>query len=124
MANEKHIEMYLQFRQELDRYCIPVILDHLNLHTQDIYYDGKIAGMLCCSSFYIDCIYILPEYRRRGLAKKAVTAFVKENITNGIRLHIINNNETAKAFWHSLFRLAEVEKNVVDTLYEIVKIKD
>lgn len=123
MAKLHQIDMYVRFRQELDRMCVPVILDKLNFQKFDIEYDGEIAGIFVASPDYIDCLYVLPEYRKRGIGAKVVTDWVRRYGNYGIRLHIINNNEVALKFWNSLFDLKEIEYNEVDTLYEIVRIK-
>lgn len=119
----KITDLYLQFRQELDKMCVPVIVDKVLKSIIPIQYDGKVVGMVGGFTDYIDCLYVLPEYRRKGLAKRAVLDFVKGNLHYGIRLHIINNNEPAKAFWNSLFELKEIGSNEVDTLYEIVRVR-
>ena len=116
---DNFIELYTDFRKELDKMAIPLIFDVFK-SVRPIIADGKTVGIICGSTDYIDCVYILPEYRRKGLAKKAVLDFTKGNLHYGIRLHIINNNEVAKTFWHSLFKLKEIGSNEVDTLYEIV----
>ena len=124
MTKRQQIKMYLKFRNELDKICVPVILSELHMQIYDIKYNNKVVGMMCANPDYIDCVYIQPEYRRKGLAKKQVLNFVKEHIRYGVRLHIINNNEPAKAFWNNLFDLKVVGGNQLDTLYEIVRIKE
>lgn len=123
MAESKHIELYKQFRKELDDICIPMILDDDGMEITEILYEGKIVGMLCTYPNYIDCIYVLPEYRRKGLAKQSVLDWVEKNGHRGIRLGIINRNMVAKQFWDSLFILEEVSSNSVDTFYEVVGLK-
>lgn len=118
------IERYAQFRKELDRLCIPVILSDDRMTVKDIEYNGVVVGIFCAFADYIDCVYVEPEYRRKGLAKQVVIDWVKRHINYGVRLHIINSNEPAKAFWNSLFELKEVGSNPIDTLYEIVRIRD
>ena len=66
--NEKMINLYLQFRQELDRICVPEILK-IN-HPRLIIENGNVAGLICASPDYIDCIYILPEPREKVLQRK------------------------------------------------------
>lgn len=119
MANPQQIEMYTQFRKELDKLCIPLILSEKTMMVQNIMCDGKTVGILCAYPNYIDCVYILPEYRHKGLAKKAVLDWFDRYRHRNVRLHIINNNEPAKAFWNRLFELKEIESNPIDTLYEI-----
>lgn len=121
--NELHREMYLEFRKELDKIVVPLLFNDEDFGIQNVLCDGKIVGIFCTVNHYIDCIYIQPKYRRRGLAKEVVLNFVKRYMDLGLRLHIINNNEPAKAFWNSLFELEKIEINPIDTLYEIVSIK-
>lgn len=117
------IEMYSKFRQELDKMCIPLIL--ANVWINRIYYEGKWVGMLCTTETYIDCIYIEPKYRNKGLAKKAVLEWYDKQKNNpfALRLHIINDNTVALKFWNSIFELKVVDRNQVDTLYEIKGVK-
>jgi hypothetical protein len=39
------------------------------------------------------------------------------------RLHIVNTNKVAKKFWHSIFKMRMLEKNEIDTLWEIEGLK-
>ena len=118
----KYIDLYKSFRTELDDMCVPLIIDELRI-IRPIIADGNVVGMIGGFADYIDCLYVLPEYRRRGLARKAVLEYVEGKFSYGIRLHIINNNEVAKKFWNSLFIMTEVCSNHVDTLYEIVGVR-
>lgn len=112
-------EMYLAFRKELDEIWVPVILDRLE-YIEYIQYDGKTVGMVAGDIGYIDCVYVLPEYRRKGLAKKAVLEWHARYGTPSTRLHIIHKNKVALKFWHSLFNLKMIETNITDALYEIL----
>ena len=120
MQKNKFIELYTDFRKELDKMAIPLIYNELKI-IQPIMAEGKTVGVICGATDYIDCVYIMPEYRRKGLARKAVLDFVKGNLHYGIRLHIINTNKVALKFWNSLFVLKYIGSNSVDTLYEIIK---
>ncbi len=119
------IELYLKFRRELDTLCVPIILDTLD-YVEYIVYDGKTIGMVGGNLGYIDVVYVLPEYRRKGLAKKAVLEWYNryKSPYENTRLHIINNNIPALKFWESLFQLWEIGHNEIDTLYEILNVKD
>lgn len=88
-----------------------------------IEHNGEMAGIICGSADYIDCVYIKPEHRRKGLASVAVKEYVRESGAEGVRLHILNNNDVALRFWNGLFRLSKIEENTVDTLYEIIGVK-
>lgn len=108
-----YIDLYKAFRKELDEMCIPLIIDELR-RIEPIKADGKIVGMVGGFTDYIDCVYVKPEYRRKGLAKQAVLKFVEGNLNYGIRLHIINDNDIAYKFWSNLFELKEIACNEVD----------
>ncbi|MBQ8540551.1 MAG: GNAT family N-acetyltransferase [Clostridia bacterium] len=118
------VELYLKFRQELDKICVPVILENLKC-VEYIEHDGKTVGMVGGVLGYIDIVYVLPEYRRKGLAKKAVLEWYNKYQApyENTRLHIINNNIPALNFWKSIFELWEVGHNEFDTLYEILRVK-
>ena len=117
-----YIDLYKSFRAELDEMCVPLIIDDLRI-IHPIIADGKTVGMIGGCTDYIDCLYIMPEYRRRGLARKAVLEYVEGNLGYGIRLHIINNNQVAKKFWYSIFNLQKIGSNPIDSMYEIVGVK-
>lgn len=115
--------MYLMFRRELDEMWIPEDIQRMDVRR--IKFDGKTVGMMCVRivgyGAYIDCIYVLPNFRRRGLARKAVLEWYADNDwRDEIRLHIINNNDKAMWFWKSIFQLEMIERNDIDTLYRIV----
>ena len=119
----KYISLYKSFRAELDDMCVPIIVQKELKIIRPIIADGKTVGMIGGFLDYIDCLYVLPEYRGRGLARKAALEYVKGNLGYGVRLRIINNNEVAKAFWNSVFVLKEIGGNSVDTVYEIEGVK-
>lgn len=107
---------YSKFRQELDKMCIPLILNCVE--TRDIECDGNKVGILCTVDDYIDCVYVLPEYRRKGLAKKAVLDWLKDTKHKEVRLHIIHNNIGAIRFWTSIFDLTILESRELDAMYK------
>lgn len=117
------IGMYKEFRKELNEMCVPLILKELE-KVEPIFFEDKLVGIVAGNSDYIDCVYVQPEYRKKGLAKRAVLKFVERNIANGIWLHIINNNNVAYDFWNSIFKLEQVTSGAVDTLYYIAGIKE
>ena len=119
----RSLELYLKFREELGRMCVPVILESLEC-IEHIVYDGRTVGMVGGNSGYIDVVYVLPEYRRQGLAERAVREWFRRYGKNEYtRLHIINNNAPALRFWRKLFDLEMLESNEVDTLYKICRAK-
>lgn len=112
------IDLYLNFRQELDKICVPEIIKHC-ADTRKIKYEGKTVGILCGNYDYIDCVYVLPEYRRKGLAKKAVLEYYNDYKNYDLRLHIIHSNRAAQKFWNSLFELEIINRDEIDGLYRI-----
>lgn len=119
-------KLYFMFRKEIDQYSTPLIVKEGLQCVEFVTVDGNIVGMCGGWYGYIDVVYILPEYRRQGLAKKVVLDWYGRYGRGDYptRLHIINNNVPAINFWNSLFELKEIECNAVDTLYEIVSVKD
>lgn len=122
---EKILELYTKFRQEIDKICIPEILKCVNI--TPIWWEGKQVGIVCYviqpTHLYIDCVYVEPEYRRKGLAKTAVLSVYETFKDNEIRLHIINENKVAYDFWNDIFDLEYLEGNAVDTLYKVGGLK-
>lgn len=115
-------KMYTAFRSEIDEMLTPALLKIVT--TIPIMVDEKQVGIFCYvpqdEFIYIDALYIMPEYRRNHLAAKAVLEWYEMYKSKEIRLHIIDNNATAQAFWNSIFKLEAIEITAVDTLY-IVK---
>lgn len=117
----RHIDMYKSFRAEIDDLCIPKILTEFGYTVKDILTDdGKVAGIFVAAPDYIDCVYVKPEFRRKGLAKKTVLEFYRQYKYFRPCLHIIKGNKTALAFYNSLFVLRKVGENAMDTLYKIL----
>lgn len=119
--SEKNNTFYLAFRKELDKICVPEILRFVQ--TTPIMYEGKQVGILCTADegdwLYIDALYILPEYRRKGAARKAVKEWIKKQRKAEIRLHIIHKNKVAYDFWTSLFEIDSIAENEIDALYTV-----
>ena len=91
---------------------------------EQITLDGEVVGIIGGYSDYIDCLFVKPEYRRRGLAKEAVLKFIDGNIEEGIRFYLLNDDAEAFAFWNSFCELKIIRQNPIVTLYEIVKVKE
>lgn len=115
-------ELYLEFRQEIERICVPEILKCVR--TTKIVADGKTVGIFCTANDeYIDCLYIVPEYRRKGIGTQTVLDWYEKHMGNNIRLHIIHKNYPAIKFWNSIFELELIEENKVDGLYRVRGLK-
>ncbi|MCC8164915.1 MAG: GNAT family N-acetyltransferase [Planctomycetes bacterium] len=73
----------------------------------------------------IDLVYVAPEYRRRGLARRAVELsieFLKDNSVRLIDIHVVHGNVAAKRLYESMgFRLrSEVLAMKVCWVFQIV----
>lgn len=117
-------EMYLAFRETIDRLCFPdlrkwsVESDGYRL----IVCDGKPVGFLMVLDKYVNGIYVMPEYRRKGLARKTVIRFLEEG-GEIETLHVIHGNTVGLSFWKSLFKLKKIDSCPTDTLYRVVGIR-
>ena len=131
--DEALLEMYLAFRKTVDNYCFPLIKEWATKQKGFItLYDNndnddkdkrKPVGFLIVIDGYVDGIYVMPEHRRKGIAKKAVMDYLK---SGGVitRLHIIRTNTPAIKFWKSIFVLEPENDCPVDVLYNVVKLHD
>lgn len=120
-----NLMLYLDFRNELDKICVPEILRFVK--TTPIMDDGEQVGILCTADqgdwIYIDALYILPMYRRKGLARKAVKEWLAKQRKAEIRLHIIHKNKVAFDFWNSIFELDDLAENEIDGLYRVTGVR-
>ena len=124
-------EMYFAFRNTMDCYCFPLIKEwatkqegFITLYDEnDDKSKRKPVGFLIVIDGYVDGIYVMPEHRRKGIAKKAVMDYLK---SGGVitRLYIIRTNTPALNFWKSIFVLEPENDCPVDVLYNVVKLHD
>lgn len=114
-------EMYVKFRTEIDSMYAPKIMELCEVvRIEDE--ENKTIGMMCINDKYIDCLYILPNHRRKGYGKRAVIKYIKEKgMLND--LHILNTNIPALNFWNSIFDLKAESINDIDTYYKIAGMK-
>lgn len=120
-------EMYLNFRTELDNMAFPLIKDWANATggIEMAYEEGKAVGFMIVVDSYIDALYVLPDYRRKGIASRLVMDYCEKYGTPE-RLTIISTNVAAIKFWQEIFYispLSYVDPNPVDITYRIVGIK-
>ena len=118
-------KMYHEFRKEIDNYAFPILMAWAKQTGcyRYIMYNGEVVGFLMVIDKYIEGIYVEPEYRRKGLARKAILDYIKEG--NDVeKLHIVRSNKVADRFWHSIFELHEIDRNRCDFLYCVGKVKE
>ena len=119
--NIYEMEMYFRFRNEIDSYVLPILIENGAIFKR-IEVRKQLVGYLMVIDGYIDGLFVSPGYRRQGLGKKAVMEYIQDY---GLpkSLHIVNTNKVAKKFWHSIFMMRMLEKNEIDTLWEIEGLK-
>lgn len=119
--NTHEREMYFRFRNEIDSYVLPILIENGAIFKR-IEVRKQLVGYLMVIDGYIDGLFVSPGYRREGLGKKAVMEYIQDY---GLpkSLHIVNTNKVAKKFWHSIFKMRMLEKNEIDTLWEIEELK-
>lgn len=121
---DEQLAMYLDFRKHIDTLCFNDIKNdvgdgYIEIKTDD----GDVAGFMIVETVtgYVDAIYIKPEHRRKGLARRAVMDY----LLKGSRIrqfHIVNRNKDAFEFWRSLFFLDEAA-GPVDTLCKVIRLR-
>ncbi len=119
--NTHERELYFRFRNEIDSYVLPILIENGAIFKR-IEVRKQLVGYLMVIDGYIDGLFVSPGYRREGLGKKAVMEYIQDY---GLpkSLHIVNTNKVAKKFWHSIFKMRMLEKNEIDTLWEIEGLK-
>ena len=113
---------YKDFRKELDNVWVPELMKADRIEVVDIWSDKTFAGIMVLEDNYIDCIYVLPKFRREGLARKTVIEYFKDK-KEYPTLIIINKNKKAREFWESLFELEDVGGNFIETKYQVTGYK-
>lgn len=121
---EEMQEMYLDFRKTIDTLAFSDIYKSGIQHgaASVIYEDEKPVGFMLVEFGCIEAMYIKPEYRRKGIAEKAVRNYIE---SGGViaRLVIVHANEPAKKFWNRIFELQEVKTDEVETAYAVIRVK-
>lgn len=110
------LEMYIAFRNELDTIEFPQMVSNSQIAYMTIECDGFEVGFLLVNKGYVIGIYIKPEYRRRGLARKAIFEYLANNGTIN-RLEILDCNTVAHNFWESLFDLEPEQYSATSTVF-------
>ena len=110
------LKMYIAFRNELDAMEFPRMVGEPQIAYMTIDCDGFDVGFLLVNIDYVIGIYIKPEYRRRGLAKKAVLEYLANGGTIN-RLEVLDCNTIAHNFWESLFDLNPEQYSATSTIF-------
>jgi ribosomal protein S18 acetylase RimI-like enzyme len=116
--------MYLDFRKEIDLYSYSLLKEWSGSDFIKIKDGETVVGFLMILDHsYVNGIYIKPEYRRKGLARKAELDYLDQG---GVlsSLHVIKSNKPALSFWKSLFKLRIIDQCPTDILFEVVGLKD
>ena len=115
------LSMYLMFRKEIDTIQFHLLKSWSGNGVVEIKHGDNVVGFLMVIERYVNGIYVIPEFRRLGLAKKAVLNYIKQG---GVieTLHIVNSNSTALAFWKSIFNLELIDECPCDTYYRVVSL--
>lgn len=119
--------LYLNFRQELDKMIVNQIINECMQSGEfvKIESDNKVVGFLSIKGAnYIDGIYVLPEYRGKGIATTTVRDYLKRSGLLHYSLHIIKRNKTANDFWGKIFPSDKWDWKVeaeddIDVLWEV-----
>ena len=116
-------DLYVQFRTEVETMYAPHVLNELSecIPIQDNNH-FRTVGLLMVKDKYVVGLYIIPQYRRKGLATKAVLKYI-EKYGMLKDLTILNSNKVALKFWNRLFELKVIKNNGIDTWYEIVGLR-
>lgn len=116
---QSRIELYKAFRKELDPMWLPDFFSS-KMQAIDLTYNGKAVGIFCVYRNLIDCLYVLPEYRRKGIAERAVRRWAEgEKKYYGKVVYIVHANKSAYKFWNKIFELKEIQRDKVEAVYRI-----
>ena len=91
--------------------------------------EDQIVGFLAVIRGCAEALYVRPEFRRRGLAKKAVQAYLEENGNRSDAINSIHLMHTGSAareamrFWNELFKTERVESTLVDAYFDVLEIR-
>lgn len=113
------LDLYLKFRRELDLIEFESLKQMVDV--KRITYCRKQVGFLIVrDDGFIEGIYVKPNYRRRGLATKAVRDYLKSGKYKVYRVGILDDNSAAHNFWNKLFFLNPIEDYGTYKVYSIV----
>ena len=130
MAAEAMRGLFHEFRHDIDELALPTLMAMAadKGATRLLIEDNRAVGFLMVIDGYVEGIYVQPEYRRKGIARRAVLDYLRDFPFSPpeevIRtLHIVNANKAARKFWFSIFDMHKIDSNPVDKLYEVDGLK-
>ena len=112
------LDLYLKFRREIDLIefeSLKPLVDVKRIMSHQM----QVGFLIVRNDGFIDSLYVMPSYRRRGLATKAVKDYLKSGKYKIDRVGILNDNLTAQNFWNKLFYLYPVEDYGTYKVYSI-----
>lgn len=117
------LKYYLDYTRDLDNMEFPLLRKRAGDGFVEIKDGNIIVGFLMVIDNFVHAIYVRPESRRKGLAKKAVHDYVNGG-GNIVRLSIIPTNIEAKKFWDSVFYMTVISYNESTVTYQVDGLKD
>lgn len=117
------LKYYLDYTRDLDNMEFPLLRKRAGNGFVEIKDGNIIVGFLMVIENVVHAIYVRPESRRKGLAKKAVHDYVNGG-GNIVRLSIIPTNIEAKKFWGSVFYMTVISHNESTVTYQVDGLKD
>lgn len=115
------LEMFLNFRKEIDTLAFPLLQEYGDF--VPIIYDNQKVGFLLVIDGYVEGIWVQPEYRRKGLAKKAVLDYINNGGEINI-LDVVKTNVSADLFWNSIFVMEQLHTTFCDKRYRVLGVKE
>ena len=71
VGDTENYKMYTKFRAEIDAMYSPLVINECD-EVVEIMHNTQQIGLLCVKDKYIQGLYILPEYRKKGHGRKAI----------------------------------------------------
>ena len=117
------LKYYLDYKRDLDNMEFPLLRKRAGDGFVEIKDGNIIVGFLMVIDSFVYAIYVRPESRRKGLAKKAVRDYVNGG-GNIVRLSIIPTNIEGQKFWDSVFYMTVISYNESTVTYQVDGLKD
>lgn len=115
------LEMFLQFRKEIDTMAFPMLKEYGDFIP--IMDDNQKVGFLLVVDGYVEGIWVQPEHRRKGLAKKVVLDYINNGGEINI-LDVVKTNVAADLFWNSVLDMEQIHTTFCDKRYKVLGVKE